>query len=452
MRVLWLTYFTPPDLAQVLNRAPSQRGGWIPALADALVRRGQVDLAIATNVRHAVAGKERIGNVQYYVVPMPEHDVTGRYLPKSLVRAYQDVLADFQPDIIHVHGTESFHGLLTGRGHLVCPSVVSIQGVLDVCRTHYLDGIPFVKVLTSRTGRDWLRRDGLIEQRIKWDRRARWEREVFSTNSAFIGRTLWDEAHTRRLNPNAQYYRCNELLRPAFYTASWDIHRIKRHSVFASSASYPIKGFHVLVKAVALLRDEFPDITVRAPVAHFYPSLAGMHGWWKNCRRTGYAKYLTDLVRSKKLEKHVVFLPCQDAEMMVREFCRAHVFALPSVIENSPNALCEAMVLGTPSVVSYVGGVPSLIRDGESALAFPAGDEAVLAEQLRKLFLNDDLARQLSAGGREAAVRRHSPETIVKNMSTIYEEVISRFTSRGDTVRRYQADAGTDVHPQYVRV
>lgn len=434
MRVLWLTYFKPPELARVLNRVPSHKGGWVSALAEALVASGQIELAIATNVRHAVARKERIANIWYYVVPMSKGSETGQCLTKSLVRQYQDVLADFRPDVIHIHGTESFHGLLTGRGHLECPSVISIQGILDVYGMHYLDGIPLTQLLTSRTCRDWLRLDGLIEQSIKWGRRVRCEREVFSSNSAFIGRTLWDEAHTRRLNPKARYYRCNELLRPAFYTASWNIRRIKRHSLLASSALYPIKGFHVLIKAVALLRDEFPDVTVRSPIAYFYPGSTGMHRLWKNCRCTGYAKYLTDLIRSNRLEKHFVSLPRQDAEMMTGEFTRAHAFVLPSMIENSPNALCEAMLVGAPSVASYVGGIPSLIRDGESALAFPAGDEAVLAEQLRRLFLDDDLACRLSTAGRNEALRRHSPETVVKDILAIYEKVISGLGS-GDEVK-----------------
>lgn len=270
--------------------------------------------------------------------------------------------------------------------------------------------------------------DGLIEQKFKWLRRAKWEREIFAANSAFIGRTVWDRAHTRRLNPKAQYYHCDELIRKPFYDAQWDISKINRHSIFASGASYPIKGFHVLVKAVALLRREFPDVTVRTPLARIYPTLSGLKRFWKNCRSVGYARYLTDLVRAKGLEKQVIPLPDLDAGGMAEEFLKSHVFVLPSLIENSPNSLAEAMLVGTPSVASFVGGVPSMAKDSESALFFPSGDETVLAEQIRRIFLDDDLARSLSVGAREVARVRHSSKKIVDDMLNIYKSVASNFS------------------------
>jgi glycosyltransferase involved in cell wall biosynthesis len=272
MKVLWLTNILMPDLAIALGKTPSSCGGWTVALADALVKSKQVELGIATNIPGVVWRKDKIHGVQYYAIPMPKGKVDRRRLPPSLIRDYQHVMEDFQPDVIHIHGTEYFHGLLTGRGYLKCPTAISIQGIIDVCQKHYWGNISLGKLLTTRTLRDWVRMDGLIEQKIKWLKRARWEREIFAANTAFIGRTLWDRAHTRRLNPKSQYYHCDELIRQPFYDAQWDISKIKRHSIFASSASYPIKGFHVLVKAVALLRNEFPDITVRTPLARFYPT------------------------------------------------------------------------------------------------------------------------------------------------------------------------------------
>jgi len=186
---------------------------------------------------------------------------------------------------------------------------------------------------------------------------------------------------------------------------------------------YPLKGFHTLVKAVALLREEFPDITVRSPLAQFYSTSTGVKRLWKNCRSMGYAKYLTDLIRSKGLEEHIVGVPALSANEMANELSKAHAFVLPSFIENSPNSLCEAMLVGTPSIASYVGGVPSLANTEETALVFPPGDEAVLAEHLRRLFLNDDLAHQLAAKARDIASHRHAPDRIVKDMMRIYQSV-----------------------------
>jgi glycosyltransferase involved in cell wall biosynthesis len=425
IKILWLTSFPLPDLTSALGKTSAPICGWLGALAGALATNGEIELAVASNVPRTIFTKKKICGVQHYAIPMPKDHVNGRRLPKSLIIDYQRALKDFQPDLIHVHGTEFYHGLLTGRGHLERPTVISLQGIIDAYVSHYFGSISRSAVLKSRTLRDYVRFDGLVEQKYRWHKRAEWEREIFATHSHFVGRTLWDQAQLRRLNPRARYYHGGEALRAVFYTKTWRREGITRHSIFAPSAAYPLKGFHVLVKAVALLRSEFPNITVRSPLAHFYPTLTGVKRLWKNCRSTGYAKYLTDLIRSKGLEKHIVGLPAISANEMVGELSKANAFVLPSFIENSPNSLCEAMLVGTPCITSYVGGVPSLVRDEQTALVFPSGDEAVLAEQIRRLFLDPQLGEQLSAKARSTARSRHSHGQIVGDMLRIYKSVIT---------------------------
>lgn len=420
MRILWLTNHVMPDLARTLNEVPSPRGGWMPALAEAIVEQGGVDLAVATLVKGQDFFRIDAGDICYYALPMPAANLNRGHLPESMISEYQRVVDEFRPDVIHIHGTEYFQGLLTGRGHLNCATVISIQGIIDACRKYYWGGIPFKTLLATRTLRDWIRLDGLIEQKKKWSDRAKWEREVFRSNAAFTGRTLWDRAQTRKLNPGARYYHCDELLRQPFHEAQWDIKNVNRHSIFVSGANYPLKGFHILVKAVALLVDEFPDVRIRTPLAQFYPKLSRTGRIFKNMRATGYARYLTGLIRAEGLEDRVVSFPSLNADGMVKELLTAHVFALPSTIENSPNSLCEAMLVGTPSVASFVGGVPSLAEDGISTLFFPRGDEVLLAEQIRRIFRDDDLACNLSVQARKVASARHSRERVARDMLEIY--------------------------------
>lgn len=426
MRVLWLTHILPPKLAKSLGLETFNRGGWVSSLADALSESPAISLAIAVNMPGDLRAKDKVDNVQYYTIPMGTCKSTASRLPPALIRIYQEVIEDFRPDLIHIQGTEYFHGLLTGRNDIKTPAVISIQGILDVCQRYYQGEMTWKEILGSRTLRDWVRLDGLTEQKFKMQRRAANEQEIFASNSSFIGRTLWDMSHTRRLNPAARYYHCDELLRPPFHNSLWKLAKIKRHTVFASSAAYPLKGFHVLIKAVSLLRKEFPEISVRTPMASFYPKATGLNLFWKNCRSLGYSKYLTDLIKAEKLENNIIQLGNLDAAEMASEFEQAHVFVLPSFIENSPNSLGEAMIVGTPSVVSLVGGVPSMVMDGTSALCFPSGDETVLAEQIRRIFLDDDLAVRLSQEAHKTATIRHSTEKVVSNTMAIYEDVIIR--------------------------
>ncbi len=268
-----------------------------------------------------------------------------------------------------------------------------------------------------------MRRDGLLEQKLSWLRRASIEHEIFSSNTFFIGRTVWDKMFTQRLNPKSQYFHCDEIIREPFYHAKWEIHKAIRHQIFCSSAAYPLKGFHKLVKAVALLKEEFPDIMVRVPMARIYPYAKGFQRFWLNCRSMGYARYLTDLIRTEKLEKQVISFPYIDAEGVKNEMLNARVFVLPSYVENSPNSLAEAMLLGVPSVCSNVGGVTSMVRDGKDALLTQAGDEITLAKQIRRLFLDDDLAIFLSMNASDAASQRHNIQNIINETINIYRTI-----------------------------
>ncbi len=425
MKVLWLTHCPLPDHAVALGRAPSPRCGWMPALARALVADGRVELAVASNVRGASRGSVMVNGVRCYTIPQPAGRIDGSRLPEPLVREYQRAVEEFQPQILHIHGTEYFHGLLTGRGHLRAPAVISIQGIIDVYTRHDLAGVPVRTLLFQRTLRDWVRRDGLLEQKARRVRRAKWEREISAGNSAFIGRTRWDEAHLRRLNPAARYYHCEEVIREPFYQAQWDIRQAAPHQIFCASAACPLKGFHVLVQAAALLKKEFPDLVVRTPLAQFYPEASHGRRLWLNSRRMGYARYRTDLIHAGRLQKQVIGFSHLEVQDMVTELQRARVFVLPSFIENSPNALAEAMLVGTPAVAAFVGGVPSQACDGDSVLFFPAGDEALLAEQVRRIFRDEDLAMHLSLRARAVAAERHSVEKIVNTMVEIYETVAS---------------------------
>lgn len=423
MKVLWLTNSLLPDHASMVKKPYTHRGGWILALAEALVADGRVDLAVATNVCTTEAAKRSVHNILYYTVPVRSGNQVGRRLPETMIQAYQCVVRDFKPDIVHVHGTEYFHGLLARMCQFECPVVISIQGIIDVCRHHWLGGLSAETVRASRTVRDWFRRDGLKEQNAKLVERSAIEREIFAANSIFVGRTQWDRAHLRRLNPTATYYHCDRLLRVPFYSARWYLDRIRPHTVFASGANYPLKGFHVLVKAIAQLRDEFPDILVRVVGAQCYPGASGLMRLWKNCRSRGYARYLSDLIRQESLEDCINILPTLSAWEVANELKKAHVFVLPSFIENNSNSLAEAMMVGTPVVASFVGGIPSVVCPEESALMFPPGDEAVLADQIRRLFEDDDLAMHLSSQAMTVAKRRHSHARNVSAMVKIYEAV-----------------------------
>jgi glycosyltransferase involved in cell wall biosynthesis len=141
---------------------------------------------------------------------------------------------------------------------------------------------------------------------------------------------------------------------------------------------------------------------------------------------SGYYRYLTDLIDELGLGANVTAFPSLSEAQVREELETAHVFALPSLIENSTNSLAEAMLCGTPCVCSYCGGVPSMVEDGYSAIFCPPGDETLLAAAIRCVFEDPDLAESIGASARLTARARHHEETIVDTMNRIYADIATR--------------------------
>jgi glycosyltransferase involved in cell wall biosynthesis len=350
-------------------------------------------------------------------IPRGEYAQQLWFYPKPAIRdRCRRLVAEFQPEVMHFHGTEASYGLLLKKGDLTGPAVISLQGILWALKRYHHAGISLSDLFGSFRLRDFIGKHGFYRGAIINRKRIRnVEIPIFQNEAIFIGRTLYDRACLRAINPHAQYRHCDEVLRPPFYKIQRDPFRIARHSIFTSAGGVPLKGLHCLLKAIAIIKEEFPDVALRIP-----RSAPG-----KSIKDYGYDRYLNRLVDKLNLKSHVLFLGTISAERMAEEMSRAHLYAHPSYADNSPNGLCEALMAGTPVAASYAGGIPSLVKDRETALCFPVGDEVVLAECLRELFLSDELSERLGRQARQEALRRHDPASIARNTIEIYSSAIN---------------------------
>lgn len=100
----------------------------------------------------------------------------------------------------------------------------------------------------------------------------------------------------------------------------------------------------------------------------------------------------------------------------------ARAVVLPSeCYENAPLAVLEAYALGKPVVGSSLGGIPELVRDGETGYVFPAGSVERLAAALRKIVDADDAAiSAMGRAGRELVEREYSPQRYLERIDRVY--------------------------------
>jgi glycosyltransferase involved in cell wall biosynthesis len=175
-----------------------------------------------------------------------------------------------------------------------------------------------------------------------------------------------------------------------------------------------------VLKALSLVRGYYPQVQLRIAGSDVTQSKT----WVDKLRISGYGSYLRSLIRKLKLNDHVKFIGTLSEERMVEEYRNAHVFICPSSIENSPNSLGEAQIIGTPCVASFVGGVPDMIKDGETGLLYRFEEYAMLANNILRIFRDNSLAADLSEKCMKAAELRHDRDAIKSQIIEIYTQII----------------------------
>ena len=406
MEVLWVINSVTPEASALFGQASQPFGGWVEAAAEGLAALGVRPL-----IAHPASRAQGPGDGA-----SARHVALAR---SNFSEMLDHLVTEAKPSVIHVHGTEfaeALDAVRVGRRRGV-PTIVSIQGLVSVHAHHYMHGIP-LRTRYGFTFRDAVRRRNPALDLRGFVRQGKVEQAILKEADHVIGRTDWDRACALSINPSAYYHHCNETLRSPFYSSAWDPERCETHSIFMSQGAYPIKGLHQALKALASLVNHFPD-------AHLY--IAGPDPTHANRRlgtlRVGsFGRYIRRLIHQLALEPHVTFVGLLDAHEMANRLTKSHAFIMPSSIENSPNSLGEAMLVGTPAVAAYVGGIPSMVGEDSGVALVPADAPYMLAYELRRIFEDRDATERRSERARRRAKQVHHPQDNAARTLAIYRD------------------------------
>ena len=125
-------------------------------------------------------------------------------------------------------------------------------------------------------------------------------------------------------------------------------------------------------------------------------------------------------------DKALVLLGNLMEEDLVEKMLEADIYVMPSHIENSPNSLCEAMILGMPCITTMAGGSSSLLKDKEEGLLIQDGDPWSMAGAILELIHDPVKTEAYGLKARKKALHRHNPGQIVDDLLNIYKEVITK--------------------------
>lgn len=391
MRVLWFS--VTPSLFNPHSNGHNG-GGWIASLERIVQEIPEIELGVAFKFPNSTSRYEK-GNTIYYPIEKGGFD------------AYKRIIDDFKPDIIQIFGSENEFGIICGNTDI--PVVIHIQGCLPPYHNALLPvGMSPMDFITKK-GLNWHYRFIGLRSESAFKRNAEREIKTIQRCHYFMGRTEWDKGLIDLFNPNAKYFHCEEALRPSFLQMkeqwAWNDDKKKTFVCVISRPWY--KGCDLILKTAQLLRG-FTDLDYEwrvygIPEMRFFESKYGIKADDVNVKVMGTAT----------------------SDELVNAICGSSCYIHTSYIDNSPNSLCEAQILGAPVLATHVGGISSLIKDGESGILFPANDPYTLASLLKRIVQEKGLAETLGNEARKQALQRHNPEHIKQTLVQIYRRIIN---------------------------
>ncbi len=413
MKILWIVNMLLPDAAEHLGVETGASGTWMIDISQKLSQREDVDLAVA-----CVYGNEfksfEFNGIRYYLLPGNGKNML--FYTKEFEPLWEKINEEFKPDIVHIHGTEYSHGLSFLR---MCPnvkSVISIQGMLTRIKDVDFAGVPLKELIFNRTMQQNLHLNGEIELHFIHKKNAEYEQEMIRRVQYINGVSTWDTSICTSINPDLKCFKLEYNLRDGFYSSpKWDIENIEKYSIFTNPGGVPLKGLHNLIKAVALLKNKYPEIKI------YVPGMSSGNG--KLILNSAYAKYIDKLIKNLDVEDNIVFLGRLNEQEMIERMLKSHAVVIPSAIEGASLVLREAMYLGCPSVATFRGGMADFIEDKKDGFLYDFQEYPYLAARLEEIFENPELCKKLSANAIEKTKIAHSREHNIEKYISMYTEI-----------------------------
>ncbi|AIM39157.1 hypothetical protein KO02_22590 [Sphingobacterium sp. ML3W] len=417
LNIFWLTAM---PVSNIINeKGISSSGGWLAAMLSLLKDNPEVAKIKIVSIAAFKEERKSIDNVE--IVQIHSKKIMNGY-SKNDVKKLKDEILTFSPTIIDVQGSEFYLGNILLDCKVSISTVITLQGLVSQIWKKFSAELPFYSIFRYLSFKDLVTNDSLLKRQLAYKKRGENELFILKSFSNFLGRTEWDKLHSNAINPDATYYHCDRSLRESFYDNEWDCNNFNRYTLFTTQAHYPIKGLHVLLDALAIVKTKYKNVKL---------FVAGKNILSKDLlsrlKLGTYDKYLIHKIKNLGLSDNIEFTGWLNQSGLVDILKYINVFVIPSTIENSPNSLAEAQILGVPCVGSNAGGISTYVRHDVDGLLYNNNDAVELARSIEKVFESDELAKKFSVNAREQAKIRHNKAKNVDDLLKAYKEIIKDF-------------------------
>lgn len=419
MKIMWVVNVLIGDVCNELNKPHPTSGGWMESLLDDFKNSDQDEIVVITTEKRNKEYFFEKGKIKYYILNCSNLEEF-KFDKPSNIECVRRVIEIEKPDIVNIWGTEYSLGLTVLNCLVDIPSIVYIQGILDTISRYYEAGMSGKELRKSITLRDVIKLDWIKMQKRKFAIKAKIERKIIKKSGNVIVENMWCKVHCKAIDENVVIHYCKLNIRNQFMNVRWDYKNIQKYSIMCNASGYPLKGLHILLKALKIVAVKYPNVKLYIPGY----SIGRKTGLLNQLRQTGYSKFIQSIINEYNLEENLEFIGILDANKMAESMSKANVFVVPSALENHSSTLKEALIVGAPCISSYVGGVPEYINNGENGFLYRFEEYEVLAEYICMIFDDEKLAVKLSSNAIKAMTEYFEPGNIHKNIREIYKQVM----------------------------
>jgi len=392
MKVVWITHYPIQSIRgiELIRQKPAHTVNWVINLLTELKSFKEINFYIITlsaNIyQDQFLNQDGINFIilkstipfiyKGYPPYFPLNAATGFYCETKKIRK---IINDIKPDIIHSFGTENAYtiaGIKSGY-----PCLISMQGIIKSISK-------FENTLKSRIIRIL-------------------EKKQIKSGHYFDCRTSFDKEYVRSANPNAIIYHIDRAINPVYFTNHWNIRN--GHQLLYVGSIIKRKGIEILIEALSIVKHEFLDIKLK---------VVG------SAESKKYFKYLKSKITILNLINNIEFLGLKSSEEIHKLHLESDLFVFPSFIENSPNAVAEAMITGMPIISSNVGGISSMIDNGRNGILVDLSSHEELALKIIELLKNPAFCQMLGENAWKVSSEKHLPQNVAKKVFDTYENII----------------------------
>jgi glycosyltransferase involved in cell wall biosynthesis len=401
MKVLWFTNIP------LLTTSGYNGGGWMYSLKDELLKEKEIELGVAY-YSDGIQPNEKIDNCSYFHIKINKslhakikRKIFTKLIIEEHIKSYAKIIESFQPDVIHIFGTEMPYGLIANRTNI--PVVIHIQCILNSYMNAYFPpGINLRSFLKLNIREYFKQRKRYKEYEIA----AKRELNILKICKNYMGRTNWDLACLDTLSSDFNYYHIDETLRDGFYETSCSYEKKcgSEVKIVSTLSDTMYKGVDIVIKTAEILL---------LNKIEFSWDIVG------NINKDNYFLVNHDLNKLRIKLRGVL-----DERELINTLNSSTIYIHPSYIEGSCNSVAEAQMLGLPTIACDVGGVSYIAQDMLTGMLIPANDIHQLAYRIKLIHSDHKLYSSISKNGLAIAKQRHRKESIIVKVISAYRDMI----------------------------